>query len=162
MIKLIGAFAQKNRVIGNKGKIPWHIKEDLLQYKEKTQGQIVLMGDNTYYSLRNVYYKTRPMPYAKIYIATIDKNLKITDELNQTEMVYDLIDFLKNYSCEDLWVCGGASIYRLSMPYVDEVYASEIKGDFEGDAFFPEFEKDFVLKETIPYEQFDLKIYKRG
>jgi dihydrofolate reductase len=77
-------------------------------------------------------------------------------------MVYDLIDFLKHYSGEDLWVCGGASIYRLSMPYVDEVYASEIKGEFEGDAFFPEFEKDFVLKETIPYEQFDLKIYKRG
>jgi dihydrofolate reductase len=161
MIKLIGAFAQKNRVIGNKGKIPWHIKEDLIQYKEKTQGQLVLMGDNTYFSLRNVYYKTRPMPYGKIYVATIDKNLKIDDELNEVVMVYDLIGFLKNYKGDDLWICGGASIYKLSLPYVDEVYASEILGDFEGDAFFPEFEGDFTLKETIKYELFDLKIYKR-
>ena len=51
MIKLIWAM-DKNWLIGKENKIPWHYKEDLLYYKEKTAGQIVLMGDNTYFSLK--------------------------------------------------------------------------------------------------------------
>ena len=70
MIKLIWAM-DKNWLIGKENKIPWHYKEDLLYYKEKTAGQIVLMGDNTYFSLKG-YYKTKPLPYAKIYVASLN------------------------------------------------------------------------------------------
>ena len=51
MISLIWAMT-KDHLIGKDNKIPWHIKEDLLYYKEKTNNQIVLMGENTYYSLK--------------------------------------------------------------------------------------------------------------
>ncbi len=134
MISLIWAM-DENKLVGKGDRIPWHIKEDLIYYKSKTKGQIVLMGDTTYFSLRG-YYKDKPLPYGKIYVATIDKNLKIETDLNEVIMVYDLIPFLENNK-EDLWVVGGATIYKLSLPYADRLYISFVKGTHDGDRYFP-------------------------
>lgn len=134
MINLIWAM-DKNQLVGDGDRIPWHIKEDLLYYKSKTNGKVVLMGDTTYYSLKS-YYKTKPLPYGKIYVATIDKDLVINDELNEVVMIYDLIDFISKYE-DELWVCGGATIYKLSLPYADRLYISFVKGEYKGDRYFP-------------------------
>ncbi len=134
MISLIWAM-DENQLVGKGDRIPWHIKEDLIYYKSKTKGQIVLMGDTTYFSLRG-YYKDKPLPYGKIYVATIDKNLKIETDLNEVIMVYDLIPFLEKNK-EDLWVVGGATIYKLSLPYADRLYISFVKGTHDGDRYFP-------------------------
>ena len=137
MISMIWAM-DENNLVGKGDRIPWHIKEDLLYYKSKTKGQIVLMGDTTYFSLKG-YYKDKPLPYGKIYIATIDKNLNINDDKNEIIMVYDLINFLENNK-EDLWVVGGATIYKLSLPYADRLYISFVKGKYEGDRYFPQID----------------------
>jgi len=136
MINLIWAM-DENNLVGNGDKIPWHIKEDLLYYKSKTKGKVVLMGDTTYFSLKG-YYKDKPLPYGKIYVATIDKNLKI----DGVEMVYDIFEFLNNNPEEELWVVGGATIYKLSLPYADRLYISFIKGSHEGDRYFPKINFD--------------------
>jgi dihydrofolate reductase len=142
MINMIWAM-DKNNLIGDGNRIPWHVKEDLIYYKNKTKGQTVLMGDATYFSLKS-YYKTKPLPYGKCYIATIDKNLKIENPLEDIEIIYDLDSFLKNFD-GDLWVCGGATIYKLALPYANRLYISFIKGDFKGDKYFPK----------IDYEKYD-------
>jgi dihydrofolate reductase len=142
MINMIWAM-DKNNLIGDGNRIPWHVKEDLIYYKNKTKGQTVLMGDATYFSLKS-YYKTKPLPYGKCYIATIDKNLKIENPLEDIEIIYDLDSFLKSYD-GDLWVCGGATIYKLALPYANRLYISFIKGDFKGDKYFPK----------IDYEKYD-------
>ena len=142
MINMIWAM-DKNNLIGDGNRIPWHIKEDLIYYKNKTKGQVVLMGDATYFSLKS-YYKTKPLPYGKCFIATIDKNLKIENPLEDIEIIYDLDSFLKNFS-GDLWVCGGSTIYKLALPYANRLYISFIKGDFKGDKYFP----------TIDYEKYN-------
>ena len=136
MINLIWAM-DENNLVGNGDKIPWHIKEDLLYYKSKTKGKVVLMGDTTYFSLKG-YYKDKPLPYGKIYVATIDKNLNI----DGVEMVYDIFEFLNNNKEEELWVVGGATIYKLSLPYADRLYISFIKGSHEGDRYFPKINFD--------------------
>ena len=133
MISLIWAM-DKNNLVGKGDKIPWHIKEDLLYYKSKTNGQTVLMGDQTYFSL-NGYYKDKPLPYGKIYVATIDKNL----EIDGVTMIYDLVSFLENNK-DDLWVVGGATIYKISLPYADRLYISFVKGEYEGDRYFPQID----------------------
>lgn len=143
MINMIWAM-DENNLIGNGDKIPWHIKEDLIYYKSKTKGQTVLMGDATYFSLKS-YYKTKPLPYGKVYIATIDKNLKIENPLEDIEIVYDLIDFLKNYK-DEIWVCGGATIYKLALPFADRLYISFIKGEHEGDKYFPKIDYSLYNK----------------
>ena len=136
MINMIWAM-DENNLVGKGDRIPWHIKEDLLYYKSKTKGQTVLMGDTTYYSLKG-YYKDKPLPYGKIYVATIDKTLKIEG----VEMVYDIISFLENNTEENLWVVGGATIYKLSLPYADRLYISFIKGEHDGDRYFPQINFD--------------------
>ena len=135
MINMIWAM-DENNLVGKGDKIPWHIKEDLIYYKTKTKGQTVLMGDTTYYSLRG-YYKDKPLPYGKIYVATIDKNLVI----DGCEMVYDINEFLSKVDF-NLWVVGGATIYKLSLPYANRLYISFVKGTHEGDRYFPKIDFD--------------------
>lgn len=145
MINMIWAM-DENNLIGKGNLIPWHIKEDLIYYKEKTKGKTVLMGDQTYFSLKG-YYKTKPLPYGKCYIATIDKNLKIENPLEDIEIIYDLESFLKNFDKEEeLFVVGGATIYKISLPYANRLYISFIKGEHEGDKYFPK----------IDYEKYNL------
>ncbi len=136
MINMIWAM-DENNLVGNGDKIPWHIKEDLLYYKSKTKGQVVLMGDTTYFSLKG-YYKDKPLPYGKIYVATIDKSLVIDGVI----MVYDLVSFLENNNEDDLWVVGGATIYKISLPYANRLYISFVKGTHEGDRYFPKINFD--------------------
>ena len=131
MIKLIWAM-DESHLIGDGDKIQWHIKEDLLYYKSKTKGQTVLMGDTTYFSLKG-YYKDKPLPYGKIYVASINKNLILNDAI----VINDINTFLENLN-EDLWVVGGATIYKLALPYADELYISFVKGVHKGDRYFPD------------------------
>lgn len=154
MINMIWAM-DKNNLIGKDDLIPWHVKEDLLYYKEKTKGQTVLMGDQTYFSLKK-YYKNKPLPYGKCYIAAIDKNLKIENPLEDIEIIYDLDSFLKSFE-EDLFVVGGATIYKLALPYADRLYISFIKGDFEGNKYFPKI--DFSNYNLIWSKDTDLVKY---
>ncbi len=133
MISLIWAMTE-DRLIGAGNRIPWHIKEDLLYYKSRTKGQTVLMGEETYYSLKG-YYKTKPLPYGKIYVASLNKDLFLAD----ATVISNLTDFLEHTE-EDLWVVGGATIYGLSLPYADRLYISFIKGTYEGDKYFPEID----------------------
>ena len=140
MINMIWAM-DENNLIGKDDLIPWHVKEDLIYYKKKTKGQVVLMGDATYYSLKG-YYKDKPLPYGKIYVATIDKTLSIEG----VEMIYDLVSFISSYNGDELWVVGGATIYKLCLPYADRLYISFIKGNHEGNKYFP----------TIDYSNYNL------
>lgn len=155
MLRLIWAMT-KNRVIGLNNRIPWHIKEDLVYYKNKTKGQAVLMGENTYNSLKG-YYKDRALPYGKIYVASLNQHLALDD----AEVINDLDSFLKNNTL-DIWVVGGASIYELCLPYADELYISWIKEEYAGDTYFPKldlnkyslaFEKETDLVKYTIYER---------
>lgn len=130
MINMIWAMDEDN-LVGNKNRIPWHIKEDLLYYKSKINGQTVIMGDTTYFSLKG-YYKDKPLPYGKIYVATMDSSLQLED----ATIIHDLVDFISNYK-DEIWVVGGATIYKICLPYADNLYISYIKGHHEGDRYFP-------------------------
>ena len=90
------------------------------------------MGEATYYSLKG-YYKKRPLPYGKIYVASLDINLKLDDAV----VINDVISFLKEEH-EDLWVVGGATIYKLALPYADRLYISFVQGNYKGNKYFPD------------------------
>ena len=133
MINLIWAMTKVN-LIGKGNLMPWHIKEDLVYYKNKTAGKTVVMGEETYYSLKG-YYKTRPLPYGTIYVASLNTDLKLDDAI----VINDLIDFVSNFK-DELWVVGGATIYKLTLPYADRLYISFVKGNYEGDKYFPQID----------------------
>lgn len=150
MIHLIWAMT-KNHVIGLQNKMPWHIKEDLIYYKEHTAGKTVVMGENTYYSLKG-YYKSKPLPYGKIYVASLNENLILEDAI----VILDVIQLFKT-TREDLWVVGGATIYQLALPYADALYISWVKKEYEGDTYFPEI--DFTKFRNSYKKETDLVLY---
>lgn len=143
MIKLIWAMTD-DMLIGKDNKIPWHCKKDLLYFKNKTKGQTVLMGENTYDSLKS-YYKDKPLPYGKIYIASLsDRTFPDAIKIN------NIVDFFFNTK-EDIWVVGGKTIYEMSLPFADELYIRYIHGHYEGNVYFPRF--DFNLFTPISYQK---------
>ncbi len=150
MIHLIWAMTKKH-VIGLQNKMPWHIKEDLIYYKEHTAGKTVVMGENTYYSLKG-YYKSKPLPYGKIYVASLNENLILEDAI----VISDVIQLFKT-TREDLWVVGGATIYQLALPYADTLYISWVKKEYEGDTYFPEI--DFTKFRNSYKKETDLVLY---
>ena len=157
MISLIWAM-DKNWLVGKDNKLPWHFKEDLIYYKSKTSGQTVLMGDNSYYSLKG-YYKDKPLPYGKIYVASLD-NLNLDDAV----VVNDVNNFLKNFPKEEeLWVVGGATIYKFSLPYANYLYITHVDGEYEGDAWFPKFdlEGEFNLISSKVSNNLTFNVYER-
>jgi Dihydrofolate reductase len=155
MINIIVAM-DNNQLIGKEDSVnglPWQNKEDLQHFKNTTIHQTILMGYNTYKAIG------RPLPNRKTIIVCFEE---FDDE--RVEVRTSLEDVLNEYkgSDETLYICGGASIYKQSLPYVDQLFISRIPGEHDGDAYFPDFmQYGFKLKEVIPHETFDLQIYSR-
>lgn len=134
--------------------MPWNVPEDLKHFKETTLGKTILMGLTTYQAIG------RPLPNRKTIVVSFDE---FKDD--RVEVRYNLEEVIQEYreKGEDLYICGGASIYRQSLPYVDQLLISRIPGTHTGETYFPDFsEYGFVLAEEKPYETFTLQIYKRG
>ena len=153
MISLIVAIAP-NRVIGIDNKIPWDIKEDMLHFKAYTLNKTVLMGKNTFLSIGKALPKRR-----NIVVCNDDSDFNPEN----VEIRKDLFEVLKEYKNKDeeLVVIGGGTIYKLSLPYVDEMIVSWVKKEYKGDTFFPEFENDFVVYKEEDHDEFVVKYYRR-
>ncbi|MGB0333749.1 MAG: dihydrofolate reductase [Opitutales bacterium] len=135
--KAIAAMSE-NRVIGNGGKIPWHLPEDFKWFKTSTMGGILVMGRKTYESIG------RPLPGRDTYVLS-----RQAREIRGVHSFTDLsvLDHLD--TDQTIWIAGGGEIYEQMLPKCSELYLSRVHREVEGDAFFPEFEDDFELKSII-------------
>ena len=141
MFSLIAAVA-KNNCIGSKNRIPWNIPEDFQYFKKTTLGKTCLMGQATYESIMG--YLGKPLPGRKNIVLTRDPNFKAPEEVR----VYnDLDKAFAELANEDVFVCGGASIYRQTLDRVETLYITEVDMEPEGDVFFPEINKN-IWQET--------------
>lgn len=141
-LSLIAAMGE-NRVIGNKGKIPWHIPEDFKRFKSLTLGHPVIMGRKTFESIG------KPLPKRTNIVVT--RNTSFTprgwNEATPKELavVHTLEKALemakKSPGCEEMFIIGGAQIYKQALPLADKLYLTIVKGDFVGDAFFPDYSR---------------------
>ncbi len=132
MIKMIWAM-DENWLIGKDNILPWHYPKDLAYFKNLTKDEAVLMGDMTYLSLKS-YYKTKPLPFRKIYVANI-QDATYPDAIH----VKDLFQFL-NHTDEDIMVIGGKTIYHLCLPYAERLYITYVLKRYEGNVYFPKFD----------------------
>jgi len=144
----------RNRVIGNKNKIPWHLPGEQKWFKEATIGHPVLMGRKTFESIG------RPLPGRHNIVVTR------SGEIEGVEIVRDLTTFnpaLYEANGRDLFVIGGSEIYRALLPKCDVIYVTMVKQEYEGDTYFPEFESYFkvceLIRETPLYE---VLLYRRA
>lgn len=114
--------------------MPWHCSEDLKRFKKQTMGSTILMGRKTYESLG------KPLPGRENIVIT--RNFR-SPLLNVS---YSNLHFCKGIevafrciSSSEVFVIGGAEIYRQLLPLVDEVRVTKIPGIYDGDTFFPEW-----------------------
>ncbi len=156
MIKLIVAY-DKNRLIGIGDQLVWNIKEDLEHFKKETLGKTILFGDVTFKGIG------RPLPNRKTVVLTLDT--KYSYEHNDVQVCNDMNEIISKYhnnENEEIIIAGGATIYKLFLPYVDEFILSEVKGDYEGDVYFPEWDQSkFELFATDERSEFTIKKFRR-
>jgi dihydrofolate reductase len=133
------AAMSENRVIGNQGKIPWHIPEDFRWFKHKTMGGTLIMGRKTFRSIG------RPLPGRTTVLLSRHTSVPGVE----TCMDLRALDRTLATSPQPYWVCGGAEIYRQFLPECQTLHLTRVKRTIEGDAFFPEFENDFSLEQVI-------------
>jgi len=131
-----------NRVIGAEGKIPWHLPEDLRWFKELTMGGTLLMGRVTYDSIG------RPLPGRQTVVMSRKEGLEIPG----VRVIRDLSG-LRGLSVQgEVFVVGGAEIYRATLPYCRDLYLTEVLQEVAGDRKMPMFEEVFrfsaILRET--------------
>jgi dihydrofolate reductase len=154
MISLIWAM-DENWLIGKDNLLPWHYPKDLAYFKAKTKNQTVLMGDMTYDSLKS-YYKQKPLPFGKIYVANL-----VERTYEDATLIKDIHAFLKDTK-EDVMVIGGKTIYQLALPYANRLYITFVLGRHEGNVYFNRFDLSvFKLIEKTIEDGLIFAVYER-
>jgi dihydrofolate reductase len=144
----------KSRVIGKNNQIPWRLPGEQKWFKEVTMGHPILMGRKTFESIG------RPLPGRRNFVVTR------AGKFAGVELIHDLNAFDPGFyelDGPEIFVIGGAEIYRALLDRCDVIYATVVKREYEGDAYFPEFESQFEFSETIrETPEFDIFSYRRA
>ena len=130
-LHLIYACA-RNGVIGKDNQMPWHLPEDLAHFKRVTLGQPVIMGRKTWDSLPARF---RPLPGRLNIVVTRQADWQAEGALRAAS-IEEAMRLCGDVP--DVWIMGGADIYRQAAPLASSAVVTEIDADFEGDAFAPE------------------------
>ena len=136
------ACVGKNLELGLNNDLVFHIKEDMKYFKNITLNHIVVMGRRTFESLPGVL-KDR-----KNVVITRNKNLEIPDEVEVFSSIGEFMEYYKDYP-EEIFVIGGASIYKEFLDYCDKLYLTEVDKSCEADVYFPSFDKELYDKEVV-------------
>lgn len=136
IISMIAAMGQ-NRVIGKDNDIPWHLPDDFQYFKSKTHGHYVLMGRKNFESLPE---KFKPLPQRPNVVITRNKQYKAEGAL-MVNSLEEALEEAKNGDEKEAFIIGGGQIYQIGLKYAQRIYLTEIMEPFDGDTFFPEFDK---------------------
>ncbi len=130
-VVIIAAVAS-NGVIGYRNRMPWHLPEDLKRFRQLTLGHAVIMGRRTFESIG------APLAGRENIVITRSPDWTRSD----CHAAHSLEAALAAVRArQDAFVIGGAEIYALALPIASRLHITEIERDFEGDAFFPEFDR---------------------
>lgn len=150
--KIIIAAMDKNLLIGSGDSLPWHVPEEYHQFLDFIAGNTVIWGRRTWALFsrippsRNNLVLSRTqlyLPGAQV-VTSILEALRIAETFS-----------------EDIFIAGGASVYRQTLHLADKLYLSIIHGEYSGDVYFPIFDPKYWIEEMhIAFEQYDFLIYK--
>jgi dihydrofolate reductase len=139
----------ENNVIGKDNSLLWKLSSDMKLFRNLTIGHPIIMGRKTYESIGkplpgrlNIVITKQKLSVEGIVIAnSLEKAIKLAQETNDPEA----------------FVIGGGEIYKLALPLVDKLYVTEVKGNFEGDTFFPKIDLNIWKPSQRLYSEKDEK-----
>jgi dihydrofolate reductase len=130
-----------NRVIGAGNRIPWHLPDDFKWFKRMTTGQVIVMGRKTFESIG------KPLPNRTTIVLTRSAGpipgVRTVSDLGQLDRADPAL------AGREVYICGGAQIYRQALPLCSDLYLTLVQRVVEGDILFPPFEDDFELAEEV-------------
>jgi len=151
MLIIISAIGS-NHIIGNGDGLPWHIPSEYKQFLNYIKDQTVVMGRRSY-----EIFKSEMLPKRMVLVS---RTLK-TDQASVFPSLPEALAYSKKFG-EDIFICGGQSIYEESLQYADYMYLSFIKGEHQGNVYFPAFdEREWSIEKKEEHDEFTFIIYKR-
>ncbi|MBO7199343.1 MAG: dihydrofolate reductase [Alistipes sp.] len=160
MVSIIVAIAQ-NGTIGDKNSLLWHIKEDMRFFRTTTSGHPVIMGRKTFESLGS-----KPLPKrTNIVITRADREFEGALTAHSLEEAIRMAGDDK-----EIFIMGGAQIYREALAVADRMYITHVERDYEGDTAFPEIDySQWRLVDVVRHERgeeyespFEFRTYDRA
>ena len=142
MISIIVAIAE-NGGIGDKNALLWNIKEDMRRFRTTTMGHPVVMGRKTFESIG------RPLPKRTNVVIT-----RGDSEFEGCLVAHSIEEAVKMFSPdEEVFIIGGAQIYKQALPLADKLYLTIVHCNYEGDTSFPEI--DYSEWREVAREEFE-------
>ncbi len=139
MKKLVAILnCDKNFGIGKRNGLLFHLPLDMKFFCETTKGHTVAMGENTLLSFPN----SKPLKNRINIVLSQDEKHDYEDVINVHSMDDFKMEIKKRLEKDDVFIIGGASIYRQMLPYVDEVLLTKVNEDGQAEVFFPNIDED--------------------
>jgi len=129
-VALIAAVAE-NGVIGQGNRLPWHIPEDLRNFKRLTLGKTLVMGRKTYQSIGG------PLPGRRLIVVTSDPDWRAAGVTSAPS----LSAALRQTDSAEVMVIGGAALFAEALPLSARLYLTEIHRAYDGDVRFPDWDR---------------------
>ena len=124
-------------VIHSKNELLIRIPNDLKHFREETTGKVVVLGRKTL----ETFPQGMPLKNRINIILSKDPNYQVKDAI-VVHSIEELLEELKKYDEENIYIIGGESIYRQMLPYCDVAHVTKIDHAYEADAYFPDLDSD--------------------
>lgn len=151
---IIISAMSRDRLIGKGDGLPWHVPEEYNQFLRFIEGQTVILGRKSY----PIFGKS----------LTSDHNVVVSRSLSElpgavvVPSIEQAVEVAESFG-KTVFSAGGSTIYQQTIPLADTMYLSFMKGDFEGDAYFPEFdESEWTIDRTEDHPKFQFVVYRRA
>lgn len=136
MIISMIAAAGENDTLGKKGKLLWHLPNDLKRFKRLTLGHPIIMGRKTFETLPH------PLPKRTNIVVTRQEDYKAKGCIVTHSIKEAIEEARKIKGNNEICIVGGGEIYRLGLPYANKIELTRVHHNFfGGDAFFPEIDE---------------------
>ena len=126
-----------NWAIGNKNELLVRIPNDHKHFREETTGKVVVLGRKTL----ETFPQGQPLKNRTNIILTTDRKYQVKDAII-VHSIHELLEELKKYNDEDIYIIGGESVYRQMLPYCNVAHITKIDHAYEADTYFPNLDKD--------------------
>ena len=152
------ACVGKNLELGKGNDLVFHIKDDMKYFKEVTLNHIVVMGRKTFESLPGLLKDRKNVVITK-------SNKEFPEGVEIYSSIEEFMEKYKDYQ-DEIFVIGGASIYKQFLDYCDKLYLTEVDKEIDADVYFPEFDKNNYDKEIVKSGEdktlkYNFTIYRR-
>ena len=147
-VSIIVAIGENN-AIGKDNQLLWHLPADLRHFKNKTSGHTIIMGRKTFDSVG------KPLPNRRNIVVT-RQDIKI-EGCEVVKSIDDALALCRDE--EEVFIGGGAEIYKLAMPKTDRIYLTIVHQEFDADTFFPEIDFSQWIETSHEDHEADPKNY---